>query len=185
MGCVGRWVARGATRAQARSSARSSPWACSGAVCPSLQDGLSAADIGDNQRIRTYVTVYRVVEPTVAPDQTPVTVQLEEVDALELEYPDGAHDAEALIVDPDSGDLLIVSKEDDGEGVVFRAAAPHSVASRIPLEVVTTLSFGSDALPGGEKVTGGDASPDGSAILLRTGTSAFWWQRPESGPLWG
>lgn len=142
------------------------------------------ADIGDNDRIRAYVTVYRVSEPTVALDQPPVIIQLDGVETLEFEYPDGAHDAETLIVDPESGDLLIVTKEEVGEAVVFRAAAPYSVASRIPLTAVTTLSEGGVAQPGGGRISGGDASPDGGAILLRTNSSVFWYQRPLGSPLW-
>ncbi len=146
---------------------------------------LYVADIGDNSRIREYVTIYRVAEPTVDLAASPaVTVDLDGVDALELEYPDGPHDAETLIVDPQDGDLLIITKEEDGDARVYRAPENADPGARTTLELVTTLPLGSATLPGGQKATGGDASPDGDAVILRTSTSAFLWWRPTGGSLW-
>ena len=69
---------------------------------------LYIGDIGDNDAARPTVTVYRVHEPgdvPVAPG-----VPLTEVEAIELQYPDGPSDAEALLIDPRTGDLVIVTK---------------------------------------------------------------------------
>ena len=56
---------------------------CPGGSC------LFVADIGDNGAKRKSVTVYRVAEP--AANETSVAV----AEAIEMTYPDGAHDAEA------------------------------------------------------------------------------------------
>ena len=145
---------------------------------------LYVADIGDNWQIREYVSIYRVPEPSVADDQPPVTRDLSGVDTLELVYPDQAHDAETLLLDPVDGDLYLVTKESDGDALVFLAPAPLAFGYRVTLQQVASLPFGKDDLPGEDKATGGDVTPDGDGILLRTSDSAFYWRRPAGKPLW-
>jgi len=145
---------------------------------------LYAADIGDNAEVRETIWIYRVAEPAVSADQEPVTVDLDGVDGFELAYPDGAHNAETLFVDPVSGDLYVVTKVTSGDSEIFRAAAPLSTSAVTSLELVASLPFGSADLPGGVQTTGGDASPGGDAVLIRTYGSAFFWWIPEDGDLW-
>lgn len=66
---------------------------------------LYIGDIGDNSRVRPFVTIYRVLEPRPGIDTT-----IAIVDSLHLAYPDGARDAESLAIDP-QGTLWIISKE--------------------------------------------------------------------------
>ena len=59
---------------------------------------LYVGDIGDNAATRTSVQVYRVPEPSVDPDAPASSPQtLTGVATLTLKYPDGPHDAEALL----------------------------------------------------------------------------------------
>lgn len=145
---------------------------------------LYAGDFGDNFTQRPFVTVYRVAEPTVAVDQAPVTQQLTGVDPLELQYPDTAHNAETLLVDPVDGDLYIITKASSGDSRVFRAPAPLDPSSRVTLEEVAALALGGAARPGDTHATGGDTHPAGTALLVRTYNSAFFWWRPPGAPLW-
>jgi hypothetical protein len=63
-------------------------------------------DIGDNLGRRRSVVVYRLPEPDPgAAGGAPVRP----AEAIEVEYPDGARDAEAMVVTP-AGDLVIVTK---------------------------------------------------------------------------
>lgn len=64
-------------------------------------DEVWAADIGDNRERRASVQVYRV--PVAPGDRTVAAAR------FELVYPDGAHDAESLVVGPD-GRLRIITK---------------------------------------------------------------------------
>ena len=130
---------------------------------------LYAADIGDNLAKRASVVVYRVPEPKVtgaaAPAQTgPAT-------RYELRYPDGARDAEALLVDPRTGALTIVSKSFGGTAGVYTAAKP-SATGPTTLTRTGTLSLGI-----GEAVTAGDVSADGRTVALRTYDRAFVWSK--------
>lgn len=130
---------------------------------------LYAGDIGDNEERRDVVTVYRFPEPDVTNakgagvasprDTTPVTALAE---TLRLKYPDGAHNAEALLVHPSTGDLYVVTKGVDSAGV-YKLAAPFDAAATYTLARVATLRG-----PGffGALVTGGDISPDGRRVAL-------------------
>ena len=62
------------------------------------------------------IDVYRVAEPRVGAAATAPAAR------LRLRYPDGAHDAEALLVDPLRGDLVIVTKV-LGAARAYRASA--------------------------------------------------------------
>lgn len=162
-------------------------------------DYLYLADIGDNAMQRDEVQVYRVPEPEVNTQaDTPTDNPLDEVDKLTLLYPDRAHDAETLLVDPVSGDLLIVTKElAGGPSFVFRAPGALADGSRTTLEEVATINFAGltskveippDAPPLVLAVpnlpTGGDVSPDGSLVIIRTYSTIWVWTRPKDAVLW-
>ncbi len=140
-------------------------------------DHLYLADIGDNGTIRGYVTVYRVPEPVVDAAGGE-GLPLGGVVPIDLKYPDGPHNAETLLSDPLTGDLLIVTKEDAGPSRVFRAVAPIDVESKTTMEEIATLSFGVEPLPGSPLATGGDIADDGSLAIVRTYSHAFAWRRP-------
>jgi hypothetical protein len=150
---------------------------------------LYVGDIGDNARARTDVVVYRLREPKVARDAAPIVATLSSVDRLTLRYPDGPHDAETLIVDSVSGDLIIVTKDAAGSEV-FRAAGTLDANSTTTLELVGKIDFGSlkrrtpypDDTPvlarvGGAFATGGDISPSGDVIAIRTYSAVWLWSR--------
>jgi hypothetical protein len=130
---------------------------------PGGGDALYIADTGDNAEERADVTVYRVPEPRLPATSAPAT-------RLTLRYPDGAHDAEALLVDR-TGTLTIVTKSFDGDARVYVAAAPAAGATTV-LRRRGRLDLGV-----GGAVTAGDLSADGRTIVLRTYDRAFVWTR--------
>jgi hypothetical protein len=152
------------------------------------RDYLYLGDVGDNAARdtgvgRSGVTVYRVPEPTVDRDQTPVTMDLASVESLPLAYPEGPHDCEALMVDPASGDLYLLTKENDGMSELYMARAPLVADATTTLERVAELPFGPGATPGGPFATGGDLSPDGDALLVRTYSAVLLFLRPAGGTI--
>ena len=99
-------------------------------------------------------------------------VDVASYDTLDLRYPDGAHDAEVLLVDPITLDLFVVTKENDQAGVYRATSARMSTAqSTIELEYIATLAF--------DVASGGDIAPDGSEIIIRNEDLAqVWWRSP-------
>jgi len=139
---------------------------CPGGSC------LYIADIGDNERERLAYTLYRLAEPAViGPGERELAAE-----RFVFTYPDGAHDAETLLVHPVTGEVTIVTKIGSGPAPVF--------ALPLPLTASMTLMaarVGEVRPPSGDrKFTGGSVHPDGSAVLMRTNTSLFYYpMRPE------
>jgi hypothetical protein len=122
---------------------------------------LYIGDIGDNRQSRRSIQVYRVEEPDLGNTQT------KPAEKIQLQYPDGSHDAEAILVHPTTGDLYIVIKSNE-RNLVYKAKAPLSTSRPIRLQRV-----GDAQLPEGSfltkfvgRVTGGDISPDGKKVIL-------------------
>jgi hypothetical protein len=158
---------------------------------------LYLADIGDNAAQRSEIDVYRVPEPQVG-GNTQVAADLTGVDRLVFHYPDHPHDAETLLVDPDTGDIIIITKElAGGPSFVYRAPASASADAPYTLEQVAQIDFTAlksaaqvppDAPPLVRGVpflaTGGDVSPAGDLIAIRTYGAIWVWSRNKDLPLW-
>ena len=121
---------------------------------------LFIADIGDNDASRKRVTIYRVEEPSES--DTSVDVK----DQFHATYPDGAHDAETLLVTP-AGDLFIVTKGDTGAIGLYRFPKPLRSGATHHLERVGSLR-GEGKPAASERITDGAVSADGRWTALRT-----------------
>lgn len=140
------------------------------------RDCLYIADIGDNGRSRESVTVELIAE---AEEFVP---PVDRTRRLRLRYPDGRRDAEALAVDPRSGDLYILSKE----FAILPSLGSPAQLYRLPAEVwkdsapdelLELEPFGRLDLPAmaqkrnarlSHVATAMDIRPDGRALLVLT-----------------
>jgi hypothetical protein len=126
------------------------------------------ADTGDNNQARATVALIGL-----HPDGSSTLTR--------LTYPDGAHDAEALLLAPD-GTPYLVTKEVLGASAVYRPDAPLADGATVPMSEVLSLGFTLTGTPGGPVgragqllVTGGAVSADGARVALRTYTDAYVW----------
>lgn len=124
-------------------------------------------DIGDNDSKYSSVFVYRFPEPDLTGKTLPYVTDITSVDVIELKYPDGPRNAETLMVDPLTKDIYIASKENN-LSQVFVAKYPQSTTSTTTMTPVVQLYF--------NKATGGDISPDGTEILLRSNELIWYWK---------
>ena len=124
-------------------------------------------DIGDNDRKRKEVVVYRVLEPQITTADKNSTQKrprpTEPAEAIRLAYPDGPHDAEALLVHPSTGNLYIVTKVAFGNPGIYEATAPLTSGKLITLKHIGDLQ--TPTLLGGA-ITGGSISPDARHVAL-------------------
>lgn len=140
------------------------------------RDYLYLGDIGDNKRSRDSITVYRSPEPRLPQAQKTGPTPLTQTVALRLSYSDGSHNAETLFVDPQTGDLYIVTKDKKtGKSGLYKAAYPQAESGVSPMQRVASLIFEGDA--SARAATGGDISADGSEILIRTFSRGYLWRR--------
>jgi hypothetical protein len=132
-------------------------------------DYLYVGDIGDNESSRQEIRVIRLAEPML---RTARDKKLDAKDAEEfrLRYPDGPHDAEALLVDPLTRDVFIVVKEENRSRLYRVAADRLKTDEPIVLELVGYLNV--------DDVSAGDISPEGDLIILRDEDRGWIWSRP-------
>jgi hypothetical protein len=127
---------------------------------------LWVADIGDNERRRDTVAV--IVLPVRGESRL-----------HRLTYPDGPHDAEALLVDA-AGRPVVITKEARSPAGVYRTVQPPEGLGPTPLVRVGELTLPPSATEGGplgglgsRMVTGAAVTADGSVVAVRSYTDAW------------
>jgi len=128
------------------------------------------ADIGDNNAKRMTVTIYRIAEPDVFASST---IPASEIERFELTYPDGPRDAEAMLVDPLTGELVIVTKR-DAKARIY--GCDELMSSPVQLTFRGELPF--------TLITTGDVASHGRTIMLKNYHKAWEWTRDPKEPLW-
>ena len=118
---------------------------------------LYIADIGDNQESRDRVTIYEVPVP---PAGTTLTTRAA---AIHFRYPDGPHDAEALLVTKKIG-MFVITKELPPRAYTFGV-------SQNPGETGTLKLF--RTLNENVRITGAAVSPDERWVALRSNRMLF------------
>lgn len=128
------------------------------------------ADIGDNFELRDQVRLFRLPEPDALGD---VSVRVEE---LPFKYPDEAHDAEALVADPRSGRLAVITKTRRSLGDVY------ALDGLAPGVVIQATKLGTLVAPGGvdRVTTAASLHPSGERMLVRTYSRVWELRQPGS-----
>ena len=86
-----------------------------------------------------------------------------------VRYPDGAHDAEALLVTP-KGDILVVTKGDPGPVRLYRLPPDAKPGGTVTLQAIGKL-LQSNKPAADDRITDGAVSPNGAWVALRTKTT--------------
>jgi hypothetical protein len=134
---------------------------------------LWVGDTGDNEQRRS--TVALIVVPVQG-----------EPELHRLTYPDGPHDAEALLVDA-RGVPTVVTKSVGAAGI-YQPEGPLDGVGPTPLVHVGDLALPSSTTTGGpigslgsRTITGGAMTADGRTVALRTYTDAWLFAVPDGG----
>jgi len=138
------------------------------AIGPGKDPNLSylyIGDIGGNDSRRDRLHIYRFPEPSQLKQEIRIRPE-----KITLVYPDGARDAETLMVDPWTGDVLIISKRDTSN-VLFRAPAGALEKGEVVLEKIMKLPI--------TLAVGGDISADGKQIVVKNYWAIYFWERKE------
>lgn len=132
-------------------------------------------DIGDNGANRPYVKVYRFLEP----DKLSGNMHIK-TETVNLKYPNGAQDAETLMIDPVLKELIIITKRQDTVGI-YSASLFFKNG-----DTVTMKKQGGLFLPGKglfKYVVSGDISLDGRQVIIKTYTNVYYWLRNGKEPI--
>ena len=125
------------------------------------------ADIGDNKLRYPEKVIYRFPEPAIAGQKLPFVGHVTNADVIKLQLPDGPQNAEAILIDPGTKDLYILSKGDRSEAYV--ATYPQSLTQTTMMTSLLLMPF--------DKVTSAGISADGSEVMIRTYSQLFYYKR--------
>lgn len=128
---------------------------------PDSTDWLFVGDIGDNSHKHKYLYIYCLKEPDLNSAGAAAVS-----DTLVISLADKPRDAEALLVDPVSRNLYIVTKREK-EVHVYEISYPYADTIVAPSALRLPLRY----------ITAGDISRDGSEILLKSYTAIYYWKR--------
>jgi hypothetical protein len=131
-------------------------------------------DIGDNNRVRASLQIYRTAEPTSLAGGV---IPSSQYDVVNLQYQGLRANAESLMVDPLSGDVFVITRLPGGE--VFHADANifDTPGGTNTMDYLGNIPL-SDA-------RAADISPDGRFILVRNKTTtALLWERTPGESVW-
>jgi hypothetical protein len=123
------------------------------------------ADIGDNDAIRSSVRIIRFIEPDLSSNNSNA-ISIGEYDIINFQYPTGAKDAETLMLDHATKDLIVLTKRDQVTRV-YRLQYPYS-QSMNQLEFIGLLPF--------QKLVAGDISSDGQRIAVKNKGTIYYWE---------
>ena len=128
---------------------------------------LYVGDIGNNQRKRGELIIYRFKEPQISGAnkssnrKNPLSTAA--ADAIKFSYPEANHDAETLLVHPQSGDVYVLTKQLSGAAGVYKLSRNYNLNKTNRLEKIADFTV--PAIPKGF-LTGGDISGDGRRVII-------------------
>lgn len=131
-------------------------------------DYVYLADIGNNNLSAQRFYIYRFPEPALAWDE------VESFDKIAFTYPDGPHDAEAILVDNRTKDIFIITKR-DSLSAIYRIAYPQQTSSLNKAELIGSFPFNG--------VVSAALSPEGNEVLVKTYSSIYYWRLNNGGSI--
>lgn len=121
---------------------------------------LYIAETGDNNAVYNNYSIYRFVEPHLSTDT------VFQFDKINFQYPDGAHDAEAMFVSRQK-DIYIITKR-DAVSKIYKLPYPQTTGA-----IMTATPCGQLKFSG---VTGAALSKTGNELLVKTYSQLYYWK---------
>jgi hypothetical protein len=130
---------------------------------------LYLGDTGDNNHEYEDYKIYRFREPKFEETHRSKTVELDiPIDIIDFDYPNKSHDVEALLVDPLTNDIFLVTKRDQFS-LLYALPYPQETTIKNKAKLKGIFSF--------TIATAGTVSEDGSEVLIKTYDKIFFWKR--------
>ena len=123
---------------------------------------LYVGDIGDNNSSYPSYTIYRVPEPTG------FSGEITGYDTIKFTYPDGSHDAEAFMIDDNTKDIFVITKQ-DAASKIYRIPYPQDTQNMNQAEFVSNLGY--------TGVVSASLSFAGTEIIMKTYTQLYYYKR--------
>ena len=151
------------------------------AIGPGPEEGLHylyVGDIGDNFSENDIKHIYRVIEPKLNSSSNFNSIQLDGIESISFQYEDGNRDAETLIIDPLTKDIIIISKREATAVHIYSIPFPQDTDTILTANLIMTKDFyPNDNFATSQWIVGGDISHDGKEILVKSYTDIFYFSR--------
>ncbi|MCC5918340.1 MAG: hypothetical protein JJU02_13555 [Cryomorphaceae bacterium] len=149
------------------------------AIGPGPKEGINyiyVGDIGDNRGGRPHLFIHRFEEPDFEYNEHgPFKMEITDFETIKYQYPDGARDAETLMIHPQTKDLIVITKREVNVHV-YQLPYPQKTNGE------NATIFFRGQLPF-RTIVGGDISPDGNEILIKDYGAVYHWTGVASNPI--
>lgn len=140
-------------------------------------DYLYIGNIGDNQSIFFSKYIYRCIEPDIDFNSLQTENIIAGCDVIKFQYEDGNRDAETLMIDPLTKDIIIVSKREE-EVHIYNINYPQNINGKNTAELIGTKDFYPDIeYEGSQMITAGEISRNGKNIIIKSYEDVFLFKR--------
>jgi hypothetical protein len=126
------------------------------------QDYIYLAETGDNDAVYADYAIYRFPEPSATADS------ISQVDRIRFIYPDGPHDAEAILVEPETLDIYLITKR-EVRSRIYKLTYPYSTSS-------VNMAVAAGSLPYNYVVSAA-IQPDGKGIAVKDYLNIYYYPR--------
>jgi hypothetical protein len=123
------------------------------------------ADIGDNNSNHSLKYIYRFPEPIAGEEAQEVTIH--EFDTIIFQLEDGKKDSEAIVVDPKTKDLYVISKREKPV-YLYQLKFPYAPGDTLTAKKITSLPF--------TQIVSAAISSDGREVLLKNYDNVYYWK---------
>ena len=122
-------------------------------------------EIGDNMAMYQYKNIYRFEEPVLSGNKRELTIS--KFDTITFQLEDGKKDTEALMVDPATKSIYIISKREQPV-YLYELKDPHNTKDTLTAVKVVPLPF--------TQIVAADFSADGKDILMKNYRNVYYWK---------
>lgn len=129
------------------------------------------ADIGDNYVAHRYKRIYRFEEPTFNPGDK--KIKIANFDTITFELEGSRKDTEAILIDPGTKDMYIVSKRESPVSL-YQLKYPYSTLDTLIATEIASLPF--------TYIVAASSSQDGTEILMKSYNHIYYWKNPSAKP---
>lgn len=129
-----------------------------------------AADIGDNLEKFKVKLIYRFEEPILS---THTEISITKFDTLKIILSDAVRDTEAIMIEPKTNDLYLVSKREDSVRL-YQVKFPFG-KDTLTAKRVAVLPF--------QKIVAANISMDGKEVLMKDYDKVYYWKNDTNLPL--
>lgn len=153
------------------------------------EPALFVGDIGDNFQMRPTIQVYQIPEPAIfAPGKTVEETTSAAPVIWRVNFPDGKHNAESLLVHPKTNRLHILTKSEDGKSALYVFPPSAQKDASMTLEKVVDVTFPVLVRAGKRPhdncmTTSASFAPDGTRMIVATYSSLYEWPLADDKPL--